>query len=43
MFAWHTQGSSPSGLSATVIGANGTKAHYEHTTVGAQSLADLPP
>ncbi|HEY1190280.1 MAG TPA: hypothetical protein VGE74_21790, partial [Gemmata sp.] len=35
VLAWHNQGSSPSGLSTVVLGPGGSKAHYEHDTVGA--------
>ncbi|AWM38508.1 hypothetical protein C1280_16985 [Gemmata obscuriglobus] len=35
VFAWWTQGLSPSGLSSMVLGESSAKAHYEHTTVGA--------
>ncbi len=35
VFAWHTQGVSPTGLSTTVLGADEATSHHEHTTVGA--------
>jgi hypothetical protein len=35
VFAWHTRGLSPSGLSSMVLGATEAKAHYQHKTVGA--------
>ncbi len=35
VFAWHTRGLSPSGLSTLVLGTTDVKTHSEHTTVGA--------
>jgi hypothetical protein len=35
VFAWYTQGLSPSGLSSMVLGETDAKSHYEHKTVGA--------
>jgi hypothetical protein len=34
VFAWHTRGLSPSGLSSMVIGESDARWYYEHTTVG---------
>ncbi|AMV22811.1 hypothetical protein VT84_00265 [Gemmata sp. SH-PL17] len=35
VFAWWTMGLSPSGLSSMVVGDEGAKSYYEHTSVGA--------
>jgi hypothetical protein len=34
VFAWHTHGGNPSGLSTTVLGEDEAKSHYEHMSVG---------
>jgi hypothetical protein len=35
VFAWFSQGTSPSGLSSMVLGGDEAKCHYAHVTVGA--------